>query len=228
MHPERRAGAQIIRSMATTAVAVLLAGGLSSCSRNDLKWTEDVRLPDGRVVTLERYVEFKGPSQLGEPSTESLQRLSFKHPTTGEVVRWESAREQGFLETIALWLDGERPVLLTSPAYGGDDRRLGCPNPPYLVYEYIQGAWRTRPLAQISVDRLRSNMTAHSLENRAAIEANSRRLTADQTADSYTYRNGNVRVPYVLDFKGMPSQTFDEQTCTYPSRTNYLLHSEGK
>lgn len=227
MH-EPCSGVRIIRAIATTTMAFVLASGLCACGRNELKWTEDVRLPDGRVVTLDRYAEFKAPSQLGDPSTESLQRLSFKHPTTGEVVKWESSREQGFLKTIALWFDGDRPVLLTSPAYGGDDRRLSCPNPPYLVYEFIQGAWRARPLAQVGVDRLRSNTTAHPLENRAAIEANNRRLTADQTSDSYTYRNGNVRVPYVLDFKGMPAQTFDEQTCNYPSRTNYLLNKEGE
>jgi hypothetical protein len=222
MRPELRSAVHVIRAIATTTMALVLAGALSACARNDLKWIEDVRLPDGRVVTLDRYVEFKGPSQLGDPSTESLQRLSFKHPTTGEVVRWESAREQGLLKTIALWLDRERPVLLTRPAYGGDQIKLKCPNPPYLLYEYEQGSWRSKPLAQIGVDRLRSNMTTNSLEKRAELETNMRRLTADQTADSYTYRNGNVRVPYILDFKGMPEQTFRvHENCDRPN--NYLL-----
>jgi hypothetical protein len=227
--PEPHSEAQIIRLIATTAMAFVLACALSACGRNDLKWTEDVRLPDGRVVTLERYTEFKGgSSQFGEPSTESLQRLEFKHPTTGEAVRWESTKERGYLETIALWLDKGTLVLLTQPAYGGDFRRLKCPNPPYLVYEFVRGQWQDKPLMQIGVEQLRSNMTTYVLERRQHIENNKRKLSADETSDSYTFRDGIRRVPYILDFKGMPQQTFDEQTCNYPSRTNNLLHSEGK
>ena len=42
------------------ALLLLLAG---ACSRgSELEWTEDVKLPDGRVVALKRYTEFKGGS----------------------------------------------------------------------------------------------------------------------------------------------------------------------
>lgn len=209
------------------AMGIAMLGGCSNESK--LSWTEDVKLPDGRVVTLQRYTEFKsGSSHLGDPSTESLQRFSFKHPKTGETIRWENTEEQGRLKTIALWLVGDTPTLLTRPAYGGDEWTFKCPNPPYLLYEYVQGQWKSKPLVQIGINRLRSNMTAHPLKKRQHIEDNKRHLTADQTADSYTYRDGKYRVPYVLDFTDMPPQTFAEQTCHYPSRVNYLLHDEGK
>jgi hypothetical protein len=225
MHFERRTDMRIARSIATSTAALLLAGGLASCARNDLKWTEDVRLPDGRVVTLERYVEFKGgASNFGDPSTDSLQRLSFTHPSTGEVIRWESSKEAGRLTTIALWMSQETPRLLVQPTYGGDLIRFKCPNPPYLLVEHVQSQWRSVPLAQIGVDSLRANMTTHLMESglREKIEGSGLRLNADQTADSYTYRNGNVRVPYVLDFKGMPEQTFRVyENCNQP--LNYLL-----
>ncbi len=101
-------------------------------SDSNLSWTEDVKLPDGRVVTLSRYVEFKGGgSQFGDPSTESLIRFEFKHPSSGEVVRWESTKQQKLQKTIALWLDNGKPMLLTEPAYGGELFAYGCPNPPY-------------------------------------------------------------------------------------------------
>lgn len=206
--------------VAAPLIVVLLVGCTGG---SNLSWTEDVKVPDGRVIALERYTEFKGgSSHLGDPSTESLQRFKFSHPTTGELVKWEDSEFPGRLKTIALWFDGEVPVLLTTPAYGGDFITFKCPNPPYFVYEYVQGHWRSKPLAKIGVDRLRSNMTTHSLEQRQYIEGYKRRLSAGQTADSYTYRDGTQRVPYIIEFKGMPEQTFRVyENCNRP--LNYLL-----
>jgi hypothetical protein len=105
-----------------------------------LKWTEYVKLPDGRIITLERSVEFNGPNgAFGNPSTESEQHLKFKHPTTAEVIQWENQKEQGILHTVALWFERDRPVLLALPAYGDDSIKYNCPNPPYLLYEYAAG-----------------------------------------------------------------------------------------
>lgn len=225
MHLKRRAGAQTVCSIATTAT--ILACGLSGCVRNDLKWTEDVKLPDGRVVNLGRYAEFKGgASHLGDPSTESLQRFEFKHPGTGELVRWESSERTGRLTTIALWLDQETPRLLARPSYGGDEFRFKCPNPPYLLFEHVQGGWRSVQLAQIGIERLRANMTTHLMERglRERIQESGLHLDANRTADSYTYRDGNIRVPYVLDFRTLPDQTFDEKNCD--RQLNDLLAKE--
>jgi hypothetical protein len=207
-------------------VALLLL--LGACSNNSaLEWTEDVKLPDGRVVTLERYVEFKGgASQLGEPSTESMQRFKFRHPMTGEEVRWESTKEKILLKTVALWFELETPMLLTEPAYMGEMRRLNCPSPPYMLYAYTQGQWTSRSLSLVGIDRIRSNLTTHPLDERKRIESNQRRKSAVETADSYAFRNGTHRVPYVLRFKNMPTQTFDEANCNRPTRSNDMLESE--
>lgn len=197
-------------------VAIAAAVLLTACS-NDLTWTEDVRLPDGRTVTLERYVEFEGPR-----GTESLQRLKFKHPGTGEAVRWENSKQNGTLATIAVWLENDIPMLLTTPPYGGDLIAYKCPNPPYLLFEYVQGQWRSRPLVNIGVDRLRANVTTHPLEARKEIERSKRRLTVEQTSASIAYRDGTTPVPYILEFAGMPEQTFRVyENCNRPLA--YLL-----
>jgi hypothetical protein len=96
---------------ACIVLLLLLTTALSACNKSNapLKWTEDVRLPDGRVVTLTRYQEFKGPHELGDTPSESDYWFEFKHPDTGEVVRWQSDRD---LETLALMMDGKVPVLL--------------------------------------------------------------------------------------------------------------------
>jgi hypothetical protein len=158
--------------LAMGAMAIAVATG---CSAKDtpLKWIEDVRLPDGRVVTLTRYQEFKGPHELGDTPTATDYWFEFKHPDTGQIVRWQSDRD---LATLAVMMDQKMPVLLAMPNFGGLDR-LGCPNPPYLLYRYEAGAWRQVPIDQIPIKRLRVNMTFNPKEQRVLIRSSNYRLT---------------------------------------------------
>jgi hypothetical protein len=203
---------------------------LSACGNSkEFTWTEDVKLPDGRVVTLKRWVEFKGgSSHLGDPSTESRQSLEFKHPDTGATVKWQNDQEQGRLKTIAIWVEQGNPFILSEPAYGGDLRKYNCPNPPYLLYAYANGQWSPKPLAQIPFKKIRANMTTHLLEKREEIQSYDRRLTAAQTADSYAQYKGLHRVPYVIQFEGMQLQTFKEEDCSRVSNLKDLIFIEGK
>ncbi|MDM0072460.1 hypothetical protein [Variovorax sp. J31P207] len=66
----------------------------------------------------------------------------------------------------ALWLEQDRPVLLELPAYGDDSIKYNCPNPPYLLYEYVAGQWRSKSLAEIKIKKIRSDLTHHPLSMR--------------------------------------------------------------
>jgi len=180
---------------------VLLAG--CDNARSPLKWTEDVQLPDGRTVTLTRYQEFKGPHELGDGPTESNYWFEFKHPDTGQLVRWEWDRT---LETLALMMDGQEPMLLVMPNFGGDGQH-NCPNPPYLLYRF-GGMWKEVSLDKIPVKRLRVNMTFSPGYIRNIIESSHHHLTKEQTSDSMF--NGK---PYVINFSLMKEQTFGIQNC---------------
>lgn len=191
----------------TCAAALLLPLLAAGCFGRDdsIKWTEDVRLPDGRVVTLTRYQEFKGPHELGETPTESDYWFEFRHPDSGETVRWQSDRH---LATLALMMDGKVPVLLVKPQFGSSMERFNCPNPPYLLYRYEQGAWTAVPIAQIPVKRLRANMTVSPDERRKQIAASGYRLSAEDTSMSY---HNHRR--FIINFALMKEQTFALQNC---------------
>ncbi|WP_316874427.1 hypothetical protein [Ralstonia edaphi] len=124
--------------------ALVFAVGLTACDKlgTPLKWTEDVRLPDGRIVTLTRYQEFNGWRDLGGPPTESDYWFEFRHPDTGQIVRWKWDRT---LESLALMMDGRTPMLLVMPNFNGSEQNK-CPNPPYLLYRFA-GGWEQVPLA---------------------------------------------------------------------------------
>lgn len=195
----------------------LLAGALAGCMRGEstIKWTEDVLLPDGRTVTLKRYQEFKGPSEIGQPPSESYYWFEFKHPDTGEIVRWETKREPG---TVALLIHQKSVMLLASPMFGSGMRALGCPNPPYLLYRYGGGKWESVDLSSIPIKRLRSNMTYAAGDRVAAIKSENGHLGVATTSNA-RYQNR----PWVMDFTDV-KQTFDQFNCV--NELNNLLDKE--
>jgi len=187
------------------ASALMLSTVLIACGNasSPLKWTEDVRLPDGRILTLTRYQEFKGPHELGDTPSESDYWFEFKHPATGQIVRWQWDRT---LETLALMMDGDVPILLVAPNFNGAGQH-NCPNPPYLLYRF-EGGWREEPVNQIPVKRFRVNMTFSPNYSRKLIESSHYHLTADQTGNSmHNYR------PFIINFSLMKEQTFGIQNC---------------
>lgn len=194
-------------TMRICAAALLLPLLAAGCFGRDdsIKWTEDVRLPDGRVVTLTRYQEFKGPHELGRTPTASDYWFEFKHPDGGETVRWQSNRD---LATLALMLDGKVPVLLVKPQFGSSMERFNCPNPPYMLYRYESGAWVMAPIAQVPVKRLRVNMTFSPKDSRQQIAASGYRLSAEDTSMSF---HNHRR--FVIDFTLMKEQTFALENC---------------
>ena len=71
-----REGSQTMRTLRRIGQLLLWTVVLTACGNStELAWTEDVKLPDGRVLTLTRWVEFKGPHAMDDTATESKQRL---------------------------------------------------------------------------------------------------------------------------------------------------------
>lgn len=196
--------------------SVLLLIGCSA-REDSLKWTEDVRLPDERIVTLTRYQEFKGPHELGDSPSASDYWFEFKHPDTGETVRWQSDRD---LATLALMVDRGTSFLLTKPHFGSSMRRYSCPNPPYLLYRFRQGAWQQIPIVDMPIKKIRVNMTFSPDDSRAHIAAAGYRLSVEETGNSLRDER-----PYVINFKLLTEQTFDQANCG--RKRDYLIDSEG-
>jgi hypothetical protein len=125
-------------------------------------------------------------------------------------------------------MQGSKAMLLTTPLYGDDDFSYKCPNPPYLLYEYTQGQWTRKPLAEVGLDQVRSNMTSHPLGARPRIQDRGHHLDVDETSNSHTYRDGTQPVPYILSFRNLPVQVLDESCPHRKSPPNYLLVGEGR
>lgn len=213
------AASRILRGACTWACLLIGSLALAACGDSrSLRWKEDVKLPDGRVVTLDRYQEFKGPHEIGvgESPTVSDYWFEFKNPDTGEQVLWESGRDVG---TVALLIDGGVPMLLVSPSFGGVFRRK-CPDPLYLLYRYERGTWQEVPISNMPVKQLRPNMTYPPNTKRKFIVAVDNRVS-----DADARESGMQISKYQINFDLMKVQTFGVKC--YPP-FNYLEdHNQG-
>jgi hypothetical protein len=180
------------------AMGALLAS-VSGCARS-LKWTEDVRLPDGRVVTLKRYQKFGGPHEIGDSSTETDYWLEFKSPATGKIVRYAGDRTLG---TVALMFEHGTPRLLLTPMYEGLYPH-NCPDPPYLLYEFRDGHWQSVPLTLLRGRRIVPNMTYSVSDARTEIESHGNFLAEPESG---VFSAGKLN-RIVINFEKLSTQVF--------------------
>lgn len=201
-------------------VALIVVAHLLEGCTDRLKWTEQVRLPDGRVVKLERYQEFDGPSaEPFGPPTESEYSFEFRMPGTGDKVRW---RDKGELATVALTIDDGVPTLLTTPRTGGSLWHFRCLSPPYLAFQYQDGNWVRMRLNEVPRRIWRPNMTAWGVDElRPFIKANGRFLTPGLVESHLTYEfRGQL-----IDLTDLDRQEFDNlQRCNGP--LNFMLRPD--
>jgi len=190
-------------------IGIALLACLTGCTRS-LRWSEDVRLPDGRVITLQRYQEFGGAHELLQEPTESDYWLEFKPPDSGKTVRWSSDRT---LATVALMMDGTVPRLLLTPQFDGVYTHK-CPDPPYLLYEFRNGRWASVPLAVLRGMRVVPNMTYSPSDARAEIESSGKHVSMPEVG---LYSAGRMN-DITIDFGKLATQTFGVR-CSPPLHT---------
>ena len=186
---------------------LVLSLSLSGCGLLDarsIKWTEDVKFPDGRVVSLTRYQEFRDADH--DPGDYWFE---FKDPDTGETIRWESDRGTS---TLALFKHENRNYLLLTFSYGTITfRKFDCPNPPYVLRTFANGAWVDIDLKKIPIRKIKVNMSHAIFGDFEKIKLRRKHLTVADT-QNYEY-HGNTGRPYVLDFGLMKDQSFGGNNC---------------
>ena len=153
-HSEQLPSAAMGRSyllLVTLLACTLLAG----CGVETLDWKEDVPLPDGRSIIVSRHEGYGGSYELGGTPTTSLSTLEFKHPATGQLVRYES---DGSYYPVSLFSSGNDLYLVVRFKTGGVHFDEGCPEPSALVLRYTLGRWIRVPLSASPLKRIEPNM----------------------------------------------------------------------
>lgn len=126
-----------------------LALALTGCAGGSRYWKEEVVLPDGRTLIVERAHRLGSPfdgelSDLNKPPLAIGFTIDIPLPQGGKA-RWIGDRS---LLPLAVGLKDGTAYLVASPRTCPDYDRWGRPVPPYVFFKYEHGAWQRIPVSE--------------------------------------------------------------------------------
>lgn len=122
---------------AIRAFALSLAGvALTACASNDIRWTEEVKLSDGRVIELQRRVELTAS---GFPAQERGFVKYVEICYAPLKLRWRSLG--AYVPDVLDIVDG-KAYMHVPIGNCGECRALGYPDPNALHFVWENGAWK--------------------------------------------------------------------------------------
>ena len=115
-------------------------------------WSEEVALDDGRVITIDRHVEFEESDSITREaysSIESRSTLSFRGDLSS-IPTWDVP-----LIPLVLYRDEDTSawVIVATTRHCDVWRTRGKPSPLYWEFRSNDGAWTETPLSQSSFGR---------------------------------------------------------------------------
>ena len=145
-------------------LSMAACAGVPALNNSTSSWKEEVVLHDGKVVVVERFFH------LGEyPTADSHNRspidqtLTFTLPETNKKVSWKTEYKNNVPEPNSLTpllldvVDGV-PYLAASPAGCVAYNKWARPNPPYVLFRYINDEWERIPLETFPSELAKANL----------------------------------------------------------------------
>lgn len=127
-------------------------------------WKEEVQLHDGRVLLIERSFNLGGYPTLDARERRLLdESITFKLPESNTKVVWKTdfdntVPEPNSLGPLLLDIVGGVPYLAASPAGCIAYNKWGRPNPPYILFKYVNAAWQQIPLKEFPAELVQANL----------------------------------------------------------------------
>ncbi|MGN2393211.1 hypothetical protein [Pelomicrobium sp. G1] len=150
-----------------------LALALTGCAGGSRYWKEEVVLPDGRTLIVERAHRLGSPfdgelSDLNKPPLAIGFTIDIPLPQGGKA-RWIGDRS---LLPLAVGLKDGTAYLVASPRTCPDYDRWGRPVPPYVFFKYEHGAWQRIPVSEFPEEINQANLmiSTDSLQSVREIE----------------------------------------------------------
>jgi hypothetical protein len=129
-----------------------------------MSWKEEVVLHDGKILVVKRFYN------LGEyPAIESHNRspldqtLTLTLPDSNKVISWKTEYRDDLPQPNSLGpllldvVDGV-PYVATSPAGCISYNKWGRPNPPYILFKYVNNEWKRIPLEEFPAQLVQANL----------------------------------------------------------------------
>lgn len=157
----------LLRVFKTIGLIFTLGVSMSACAGlfgHTMSWKEEVVLHDGQVIVVERF------HNLGEyPAIESHNRspldqtITFTLPKSNKKISWQTEYRDDLPEPNSLGpllldvVDGV-PYIATSPAGCISYNKWSRPNPPYILFKYVNDEWKRIPLEEFPAELAHANL----------------------------------------------------------------------
>lgn len=135
------------------------------------RWSEDALLTDGRLIRVEREVDYTFRVTSGDAGS-GFQLfktwpdrfwLKFSHPDTKETIKWQG--EQFFHPVLLDVVKGVPYLVVVGRPTKDTESTYGCPELPYSYLQYdnsgILGKWRPIPFEQAPDALRKANLSPH-------------------------------------------------------------------
>jgi hypothetical protein len=125
------------------ALVLLALGGCGVIGGGVRQWQEEVALPDGKTIVVERSHVLGSTldrelSSMNAPPGAKSYAISIPLPNGGQA-KWEAENKD--MIPMALSVAGEGVQILASPSDCAAYSRFGRPVPPFLIFRYDNGHW---------------------------------------------------------------------------------------
>jgi|GEM_PF-3993145 len=132
---------------------------LAGCAGGGRYWREEVALPDGKAIIVERTDRLGGAfdgelSDIGKLPSVKEHLLDIPLPQGGKA-HWASGES---LIPLAVGIKNGKAYLAASPRTCPDYDRWGRPIPPYVFFKFEDGTWK-----RISVEEFPEEITKANL-----------------------------------------------------------------
>jgi hypothetical protein len=180
---------QFSTALGRAFVAALFVPTLAACS-DEVKWKEEVRLNDGRVVVIDQARRCAGGNYTAATNATCVATdasLGFRLPETGgQEVTWHER-----LNPMVLNVSGGHVYLVGYPVHPAEFRAYGGTNPPYIGFVLEGSQWQRIPFERIPAEIYDGNLLIESIPK-------TRTKSLSLAAKNGPGENGDPRYPAYL------------------------------
>jgi hypothetical protein len=149
-----------ITGIAKLGLLLLLTFAVSACAGlpdiSGKSWKEEVLLHDGSKIIVTRTVDRGGRHEVGQKPPYKEQTLTFTMPGTKQEITWEDkfSEDLGSANFLPMLLDVSNDIvyLVANPMGCLSYNKWGRPNPPYVIFKYLDKEWQRIPMQELPVE----------------------------------------------------------------------------
>jgi hypothetical protein len=156
----RGEGGPLLKSISVMVLCALMAC-LAACS-DKVKWKEDVKLNDGRIITViqERRCDggdFRADTDATCVARESWLTISLPEISKNDIIWHEK------LDPLIVNIDNGSLYVIGMPPHPSEFRAYGAKNPPYIGFRWANNTWNRISFEDIPATIYETNMLIESI-----------------------------------------------------------------